>query len=57
VLAGPVESTALGNVIVQARAHGELTGDLEQIRENLSRGAELRRYEPGEPLPASERTA
>ena len=29
VVAGPVEATALGNVLVQARAHGAVTGDLE----------------------------
>ena len=28
VLAGPVEATALGNVLVQARTHGVVSGDL-----------------------------
>ena len=32
VVAGPVEATALGNVLVQARAHGLLAGDLETLR-------------------------
>ena len=32
VVAGPVEATALGNVLVQARALGELAGDLEVLR-------------------------
>ena len=32
VLAGPVEATALGNVLVQARALGALSGDLEALR-------------------------
>ena len=32
VLAGPVEATALGNVLVQARARGLLAGDLETLR-------------------------
>ncbi len=32
VVAGPVEATALGNVLVQARALGELSGDLEVLR-------------------------
>ena len=32
VLAGPVEATALGNVLVQARATGTLTGTLEDLR-------------------------
>ncbi len=30
VLAGPVEATALGNVLVQARAHGDVTGGLDR---------------------------
>jgi rhamnulokinase len=32
VLAGPVEATALGNVLVQARADGLVEGDLETLR-------------------------
>lgn len=32
VLAGPVEATAIGNVLVQARAHGLVRGDLEALR-------------------------
>ena len=32
VVAGPVEATALGNVLVQARAHGDLSGSLEDLR-------------------------
>ena len=32
VLAGPVEATALGNVLVQARAAGALAGDLAALR-------------------------
>jgi rhamnulokinase len=32
VLAGPVEATAMGNLLVQARAAGALTGDLEALR-------------------------
>ena len=32
VLAGPVEATAIGNVLVQARAHGLVSGDLESLR-------------------------
>ncbi|QKE84502.1 rhamnulokinase family protein [Arthrobacter sp. NEB 688] len=51
VLAGPVEATALGNVMVQARAHGALTGDLATLRaETLARwGTAPRRYEPASP--------
>src|SRR6185437_8310660 len=32
VLAGPVEATALGNVLVQARAAGVIDGDLAALR-------------------------
>ncbi|HET6793385.1 MAG TPA: rhamnulokinase family protein [Acidimicrobiales bacterium] len=46
VVAGPVEATALGNVVVQGRAHGALTGSLEAIRAGIARTTHLRRYEP-----------
>jgi rhamnulokinase len=46
VLAGPVEATALGNVLVQARAHGLLAGDLETLRALVRRTQDVRRYEP-----------
>ena len=46
VVAGPVEATALGNVLVQARVHGTVHGGLADLR-RLARGVEqLRRYEP-----------
>ncbi len=45
VLAGPVEATALGNVLVQARALGAVTGDLEDLR-RLLRVAPLTEYLP-----------
>lgn len=45
VIAGPTEATALGNVLVQARAHG-LVGDLAQMRQLVAATQELRRYEP-----------
>ena len=32
VIAGPVEATAIGNVLVQARALGLVDGDLETLR-------------------------
>ena len=32
VVAGPVEATALGNALVQARALGAVTGDLTRLR-------------------------
>jgi Sugar (pentulose and hexulose) kinases len=37
VLAGPVEATAIGNVLVQARALGAIEGDLESLRELVAR--------------------
>jgi rhamnulokinase len=46
VIAGPVEATALGNVLVQARAAGAATGGLPQLREIIAKGTSLRRYEP-----------
>ncbi len=46
VIAGPVEATALGNVLVQARAAGVATGGLPQLRSIVGAGTSLRRYEP-----------
>ena len=46
VIAGPVEATALGNVLVQARARGLLSGDLETLRALVRRTQDIRRYEP-----------
>jgi rhamnulokinase len=46
VVAGPVEATAVGNVLVQARAHGLLSGDLESLRALVRATQDLRRYEP-----------
>jgi rhamnulokinase len=46
VLAGPVEATALGNILVQARAHGRVTGDLRTLRTLLRETPEVRRYQP-----------
>ena len=46
VLAGPVEATALGNVLVQARACGAVTGDLETLRRLVATA-----YPPVEYLP------
>jgi rhamnulokinase len=41
VVAGPVEATALGNVLVQARAAGDLTGSLETLRALVRQTADL----------------
>ncbi|GAA1862386.1 rhamnulokinase [Asanoa iriomotensis] len=46
VLAGPVEATAVGNVLVQARAAGAVRGDLASLRKLVRETHELRRYEP-----------
>ena len=48
VLAGPVEATALGNVLVQARAHGWFGPDasLETLREAVARAFPPERFEP-----------
>jgi len=46
VLAGPVEATALGNVLVQARAAGLVTGDLESLRGLVARTHPPRRFDP-----------
>jgi rhamnulokinase len=45
VLAGPVEATALGNVLVQARAAGEL-GSLADIRAAAAASTDPTTYEP-----------
>ncbi|BDV32044.1 rhamnulokinase [Microbacterium terricola] len=46
VLAGPVEATALGNVLVQARAAGLVSGSLESLRDLVARTHRPRRHEP-----------
>jgi rhamnulokinase len=50
VLAGPVEATALGNVMVQARAHGVVSGDLEALRADVRAGLTLQGYRPSHPV-------
>jgi rhamnulokinase len=46
VLAGPVEATAIGNVLVQARAAGFAGADLESLRALVAASFEPIRYEP-----------
>ncbi|SIT86904.1 rhamnulokinase family protein [Microbacterium sp. RU33B] len=46
VLAGPVEATALGNVLVQARALGLVSGTLESLRDLVARTHRPRRFDP-----------
>ncbi len=45
VLAGPVEATVLGNVLVQARAAGEIK-DLKELREIVRASSDLREFVP-----------
>jgi rhamnulokinase len=47
VIAGPVEATALGNILVQARAAGVL-GSVPEMRELVAGCCPLERYEPAE---------
>lgn len=47
VVTGPVEAAAAGNLAVQARAHGDISGDLADLRALV--GGRLRTYEPTGP--------
>jgi len=46
VLAGPVEATALGNILVQARAAGVVEGDVDGLRDLVRATQDIRRYGP-----------
>lgn len=46
VIAGPVEATALGNVLVQARAAGAVTGGLAELRALVAAGSPLQVFAP-----------
>lgn len=46
VLAGPVEATALGNVLITARSHGVVRGDLEALRHMVAASFPSQRYAP-----------
>ena len=46
VLAGPVEATAMGNLLVQARAHGWIPDNLSKIRSIVARSTQIIRYDP-----------
>jgi rhamnulokinase len=46
VLAGPVEATAIGNMLVQARARGFVSGDLEALRAIVRTAFPPKRFEP-----------
>lgn len=46
VSAGPVEATAIGNLLVQGRSAGFLTGSLESLRDLVARSLDIRGYTP-----------
>jgi rhamnulokinase len=46
VLAGPVEATALGNLLVQARTHGAVSGDLAALRARVRAATRMHQYLP-----------
>ncbi|MFE2770823.1 rhamnulokinase [Microbacterium resistens] len=46
VVAGPSEATSLGNLLVQARAHGVTGANLGDLRRIVRASVRLRRYEP-----------
>jgi rhamnulokinase len=47
VIAGPLEATAMGNLLVQLRASGEL-GSLAEMREAVRHSTQPARYEPAD---------
>lgn len=56
VIAGPVEATALGNVLVQARAAGVVSGSLAELRKLVRGSQPLESYHAQQPTyrPASQ---
>jgi rhamnulokinase len=54
VIAGPEEATALGNVLVQARAVGELGGTLAELRQIVAASVSTVTYEPADEHRAAE---
>jgi rhamnulokinase len=46
VVAGPVEATAIGNLLVQARALGSISGSLDDLRALVRETQQLVRFEP-----------
>ncbi|PPF57272.1 rhamnulokinase [Clavibacter michiganensis] len=49
VLAGPVEATAIGNILVQARSQGLVSGSLESLRALVIQAHPPVRYQPRTP--------
>lgn len=56
VITGPIEATAMGNLLVQVRASGELSS-LSQMREVIRNSSEVKRYEPTDPGPWNDAAA
>ena len=56
VVAGPVEATAMGNLLTQVRASGEL-GSLAEMREVVRASSEVQRFEPAAWESAADRFA
>jgi rhamnulokinase len=46
VVAGPIEATAIGNILVQARTHGLVSGGLDALRTLVRSTQELRVFAP-----------
>lgn len=46
VLAGPVEATAMGNILVQLRAVGEISGGLDEMRSLVANTVNPKKYLP-----------
>jgi rhamnulokinase len=46
VVTGPVEATAMGNLMMQVRASGEV-GSLAEMREVIRKSSQVKRYDPG----------
>jgi len=53
VVSGPVEATAMGNLLVQVRANGELAS-LAEMREVIRKSSEVRTFQPRPAAPWEE---
>jgi rhamnulokinase len=47
IIAGPIEATVLGNVLVQARSHGEIRS-LTDIRNVVRGSTEMTQFDPAD---------
>jgi rhamnulokinase len=56
VVTGPVEATAMGNLLVQVRASGELTS-LAEMREIVRKSSDVALFQPGKPAAWEEAAA